>query len=76
MILTIFLEGQCKNKEQIKKLPKTILFDLFQGIVHGSFDGTFRTKSNHESTIIDYQITNNFLNQIHIAWYLDRVMIE
>ena len=38
MILTIFLEGQCKNKEQIKKLPKTILFDLFQGIVHGSFD--------------------------------------
>ena len=31
------LEGQCKNKEQIKKLPETILFDLFQGIVHGCF---------------------------------------
>ena len=49
-IILNFLEGQCKNKEQIKKLQGTILFDLFQGIVHGSFNVT------EFSILLDLQI--------------------
>ena len=59
-----FLEGQCKNKEQIKKLPKAILFDLFYYL---AMSKKLRTTSRKLRTT-SKKLRDNISNYSTLLW--------